>query len=78
MKRYFFNTRDGDLFTKDEEGSELPDLDAARHEAILAAREMMAEMLLEGRVVDGQVFEIMDEDDLLVAKVPFKSAMRLE
>lgn len=76
MTRYYFHTRDGVDYTEDQEGTELPDLDSARHEAVLAAREMLAEMLLAGKVVNGKVFEIADEAGTVVAVVPFKSAMR--
>jgi len=45
LPRYFLHI--GELDT-DPEGTELPDLEAARHEAMLAAREMLAEWILHG------------------------------
>lgn len=78
MTKFFFHTRNGNDYTEDQEGTDLPDLDSARHEAILAAREMMAEMLIEGKIVNGKVFEIADERGTIVAVVPFKSAMRTQ
>ena len=77
MTKYFFHKRDGSELVEDEEGTDLPDLEAARNEAILAAREMMAEMVLEGKVVDGQQFEITSEDGSTVDIVTFKSAIKL-
>ena len=35
MKRYYFDIRDGDGFSPDEEGLELPDIEAAQQEAAL-------------------------------------------
>jgi hypothetical protein len=40
MPRYFFNIRDGETII-DDEGTELPDLDAARAEAIGLSGEML-------------------------------------
>ena len=77
MTKYFFHKRDGSELVEDEEGTDLPDLEAARNEAILAAREMMAEMVLEGKVVDGQQFEITSEDGSIADIVTFKSAIKL-
>jgi hypothetical protein len=77
MTKFFFHTRDGDHYTKDEEGTDLPDLEAAHDEAVLAAREMMAEMLITGKLVDGQQFEIATEDGTVVEIFAFKSALRL-
>ena len=45
MPRYFLHV--GELDT-DPEGTELPDLEAARREAVLAAREMLAEWIMHG------------------------------
>jgi hypothetical protein len=43
MPRYLFHIRDGDKLIPDEEGTELPDLSAARKEAALSAREILLE-----------------------------------
>jgi hypothetical protein len=40
MPRYFFNFKDGQLLL-DNEGTELPDLDAARAQAIIASGTML-------------------------------------
>jgi hypothetical protein len=45
VPRYFLHI---DELDTDPEGSELPDLEAARREAILAAREMLAEWIISG------------------------------
>ena len=43
MGRFYFHLQTGDQIVPDDEGTELPDLSAAEHEAILAARELVAE-----------------------------------
>ena len=43
MPRYFLHV---DELDTDPEGAELPDLEAARREAILSAREMLAEWII--------------------------------
>jgi hypothetical protein len=44
MTRFFFHVRDdGDDVSRDTEGQELPDLEAARQEALNSNREMLGE-----------------------------------
>ena len=40
MRRFYFHLRAGDELVPDEEGIDLPDLSAARREAIEAVREL--------------------------------------
>ena len=62
MSRYFFNVRDSDGdVSRDDEGQELPDLKAAREEAINANREMLGERLLHGGSLNNRQIEIADE-----------------
>ena len=51
--RYFFHIRDLDGRISDEEGSELPDMAAARDEARATARDLAMEDLKRGQAVDG-------------------------
>jgi hypothetical protein len=78
MTRFFFHIRDGEEYLEDEEGVELPDLDTAHHEAISAAREMISDMVLRGKVINGQAFEIANADGQILKVVPFKSAITLK
>lgn len=48
MPRFFFDTYDGDLFTPDETGQELDDLEAAKVEAQKALPEMAKDNLPDG------------------------------
>ena len=55
MQRYYFHIRKGDTLEEDIEGAEFPSPYAAREEAIQAAREILAERVLTGQLVDGEV-----------------------
>ena len=77
MSRYFLNIRDGSDLIEDLEGSILPDIDAACREAMAAARDILAENVRTGKVVNGQFFEITDETGTVQGRVPFKDALRL-
>ncbi|MDA9391785.1 hypothetical protein WN73_14355 [Bradyrhizobium sp. CCBAU 45394] len=43
MRRYYFDIRDGSQFIRDDEGVELPHVEAAREEATTALSEMARE-----------------------------------
>ncbi|MDQ0558665.1 hypothetical protein QO004_000440 [Rhizobium mesoamericanum] len=77
MTRYFFHIRDGDDLVEDTDGVELPDHASAREEAVRAAREMLAEKLLLGERIDGELFEVTDESGRVVETIPFKSVMKI-
>ena len=70
MPHYFFHVRDGGDISRDQEGQELPDLDAARQEAVNASRELIGERLLHGGAIDGREIQIADESDTVLAVVP--------
>ncbi len=40
MKRYYFDVRDGDALSRDEEGMELPDIEAVQEVAVRALADM--------------------------------------
>jgi hypothetical protein len=48
MTRYFLHVVDGDDVIYDPEGSDLLDIAAAREQALLSAREMLAEAIKAG------------------------------
>jgi hypothetical protein len=58
MPLYFFHIRDHARRIVDEEGFDLPDTEAAMHEAQLGAVDMLREALLEGEDIRHQVIEI--------------------
>jgi hypothetical protein len=66
MPRYFFHVREGSDLFRDIEGQELPNADAARHEAVAAAREILGEKLLHGGSLNHRAIEIADETGRVV------------
>jgi hypothetical protein len=77
MPRFFFHARDGDQRLDDPEGVDLPDLDAARAEAAVGAREIAAGRIRQGQMLDGQSLEICDEAGRTLATIPLADAARL-
>ena len=61
MPRYFFHIRAGGDISRDTEGQDLPDAEAARREAINANREILGEKLLHGGALNNRQIEIADE-----------------
>ena len=76
MPRYYFNVRDGETLSEDVDGIELQDLEAARREAIVAARDIMIDQLRGGEQVDGQIFEIEDEEGEVLLVIPVRDALK--
>jgi hypothetical protein len=70
MAKYFFNVRGADgVVIRDREGQELPDLDAARAEAVSSNREMLGERLLHGGALGPRQIEIMDESGRILSTI---------
>src|SRR5580704_13394158 len=70
MTQFFFHVRDkaGDI-SRDIEGQDLPDLEAARREAVSTNREMLGENLLHGGSLDNRRIEICDDKGNVLAMV---------
>ncbi|HWF64548.1 MAG TPA: hypothetical protein VN685_08060 [Rhizomicrobium sp.] len=64
--RYFFHIRDEGGLIMDREGTELPDIDAARKEARLSARDFAMDDLRGGRRVAERRIEITDGEGLML------------
>jgi hypothetical protein len=77
MPRYFFHLYN-DVISIDEEGVDLPDLEAARANGIKEAREMMLEMVAEGRINFSHRIDIADESGAVVDSVSFGDAVTIE
>ena len=77
MPHYFFHLREGNRVIEDPDGGAFLDLDAARSEALASAREMLAERLKAGRVLDGQQIDICDEAGQKLATVRFREAFQV-
>lgn len=74
--RYFLNIRRNGVLLADPDGTEAVDITAARAEAVAAARELVAERLKRGEVLNGDAVEISDEDGNLIETVSFMSVFR--
>ena len=77
MARYFLHVQDGDRLEIDEEGQSFRDTDAARREAISAARELWAETIRAGEERDylQAAIIIADQRGRQVARVSFLEAL---
>ena len=75
MPNFHFHTRRGGHLFENPDGSDLPDFEAARAEA-LAAGKGIAERIRAGEVVDGQPFEIWDAAGRMLATIPFHEALK--
>jgi hypothetical protein len=62
--RFFFHLRDVDTYEEDHEGIEFPSLAEGIAEARRSAREMVAELVLNDDVVDGQASKSREATDL--------------
>lgn len=69
MPRYFFHVREGGELSQDREGQELPDVEAARREAVNTGREILGEKLLHGGALNNRAIEIADETGHIVEVV---------
>ena len=73
MPRYYFNIREGNHVAVDEEGMDLPGMEAALREAELSGREIIADMVRDERPLDGQAIEITNQEGAVLKRVPLKS-----
>jgi hypothetical protein len=71
MPRFYFDVVAGDTIVTDEEGTDLPSLDAARSEAISDARYLMSQAVLQGNDVSHKIMRIRDEKSDVAVSVAF-------
>jgi hypothetical protein len=72
MVRYYFHVRKRGQLTRDEEGIDLPDISAAKQEALQGARELLAEAIKTGRPSVPDALVITDEAGHEVDTVPLQ------
>jgi hypothetical protein len=78
VPRFYFHLLN-DVDAPDEEGKELPDLDAAREQARMNVRFTAGETLKEqGRIVLGHRIEIEDEDGNVLDTVYFSDVLQID
>ena len=76
MPVYFIHVYQRGRLAKDKEGKRFADLEAAELEAIQAAREMAAQKVRAGKVLDlSSRLEIVDGNGKLISVVTFKDAI---
>jgi hypothetical protein len=78
MPRYFFHIRSGDDLIRDLEGVELESPVQAQEEAEAAAREILSMKVLKGEVVNGDRFEVLDNEGAMVLSVEFRDLLLLK
>jgi len=74
MPLFFLNIRNADCLTRDVEGAEFANLEAARVEALAAAQETLGDTIKAGQGQDWQ-YEITDEAGQVLAVVPLTDAL---
>lgn len=74
MPRFYFNVYD-DVVATDDEGVTLPNLDAARLQAVAGARALMAEQVTHGYLVRSHWIDVVDEAGAVVLHLPFRDAV---
>ncbi|MFP5076624.1 DUF6894 family protein [Rhizobium sp. YIM 134829] len=77
MPRYFFHVRNHGIVRSDPEGADFETLCHAHQDALRVAREILAEKILTGHIIDESRFEITSEYGEVVDIVPFKAAALL-
>ena len=77
MPRYFFHVYD-DIIAEDEEGSELPNLAAARLNALRGARDLIAEQVRRGYILLSHWIYVIDEQGEKVLTVTFRDAVDIK
>ena len=77
MPRFYLHVCNGNGFTEDEEGAELPNLKAARDQAIDGLRDIMASEMRQGEVNMASFIEVEDENHVLVDTILFLDAVNV-
>ena len=77
MPRFFLHVFDGNIFAEDREGLDLPDVAAAREEAVEGLRDMLAGDLRGGHLNTAASIRIEDEGHQLVGTVSFADAVQV-
>jgi hypothetical protein len=70
MGRFYFHIRSGEQVIVDQEGMDLPDVNAARLEALAAARHILADAIRSGKGDTPEAFVIADGNGSELETVP--------
>ncbi|AXV17719.1 hypothetical protein CYG48_18060 (plasmid) [Neorhizobium sp. SOG26] len=77
MPGYYFHVRIDGALQADIEGMDLPTHTAALEEAILGAREIVADRVRNGEEIGSEQFKVVDEDGTTIHVLPFRSVLCL-
>ena len=77
VPRYFFNVYD-DVGARDEEGVELPDEAAARLQALVGARDLMAAQVKRGYLARSHWIEVLDDHGEAHFTLTFGEAVNMD
>ena len=77
MPRYYFHLHNGIGDAEDGEGTELPNLDAARKFAIESARSILSEEAKEGLIDLASSIDVADEHGNILLTLSFREAVEL-
>jgi hypothetical protein len=77
VPRYFFHVYD-DVIAQDDEGRELPNLAAARLEALRGARALIGEQVSHGYIVLSHWIDVVDEHGDNVLTITFRDAVDIK
>ena len=75
MPRYYFHFRSAQDIAKDDQGTDLPDLEAAHAAALASARELVADAIKAGYDDIPESILITDEVGKELASVPLKKVV---
>ena len=77
MPRYFFNVYD-DVIAQDDEGVELPSEAAARLQALIGARDIIAAQVKHGYFVRSHWIDVADDKGQVLFKLTFAEAVDIK
>ena len=77
MPLYYLHVCNGNGFIEDEEGQDLPDIEAARVAAVRGARDIMSEEIRRGELNRASFIEVEDQDHQYLFTLQFSDAFRI-
>jgi hypothetical protein len=77
MGLYYFHLLEGDDVLLDPDGCPLPDLAAARDQALRTARALLSADVLEGRLSLDLRLDVADESGAVIHSLPFADALHI-
>jgi hypothetical protein len=75
MPVYHFDQMKGNVLIEDYEGQDLPDIEAAKIEAIESSRELLAVAVRQGIYATNRAYIIRTADGEILATLPFRDTI---